>query len=135
MIMEEKHNNATSQRPEGARPLDAAIVPVDIPKYINLIKQEQAYHKNGKNAITVFKSDNITITLIALKEGQNFHPGHQESKAIMSIHLIIGHLSFESLGAVNTITEGQLLTLHEQLSFNALAVLDSICVLTVFKCP
>lgn len=131
--MEEKYNNATAQRPEGARPLDAAIIPIDIPKYINQLKQEEAYQKNGKNAITVFKSDKITITLIALKEGQNFHPGQSEGMVIMSIHLINGHLSFESLGTVNNIKEGQLLTVHQELSFNALAMSDSICVLTLFK--
>ncbi|HTM99492.1 MAG TPA: hypothetical protein VL088_12135 [Pedobacter sp.] len=131
--MEEKHNNATAQRPEGARPLDAAIIPIDIPKYINQLKQEEAYDKNGKNAITVFKSDRITITLIALKKGQNFHPGPSEVTAIMSIHLINGQLSFESLGTITTVNEGQLLTVHQELSFNALAISDSICVLTLFR--
>ncbi|SFH01994.1 cupin domain-containing protein [Pedobacter insulae] len=131
--MEEKHNNATAQRPAGARPLDAAIIPIDIPKYISELKQEEAYNKNGKNAITVFKSDKITITLIALKEGEDFHPGQSEGEAIMSIQLINGHLSFESLGTVTKLTEGQLLTLHQELSFTALAISDSICLLTLFK--
>ena len=131
--MEEKYNNATGQRPEGARPLDAAIIPIDIPKYINQLRQEEAYQKNGKNAITVFKSDRITITLIALRTGQNFHPGQNNDTAIMSIHLITGHLSFESLDTVNTIKEGELLTLHQQLSFHAVAISDSICLLTLLK--
>ncbi len=131
--MEEKYNNATAQRPDGARPLDAAIIPIDIPKYINQLKQEEAYHKNGKNAITVFKSDKITITLIALKEGQDFHPGQSEGMAIMSIHLITGELAFESMGTLTQVKEGQLLTFHQQLSFTALAHLDTICVLTLFK--
>jgi hypothetical protein len=131
--MEEKYNNATAQRPEGARPLDAAIIPIDIPKYINQLKQEEAYDKNGKNAITVFKSDRITITLIALKAGQDFHPGQSEGTAIMGIHLITGELAFESMGTLTQVKEGQLLTVHQQLSFTALANLDSICVLTLFK--
>lgn len=63
-MMEEKHNYATPQRPEGARPLDAAIIPIQLPKYIVQLKTEEAYHKNGKNAITVFKSDKVTITLL-----------------------------------------------------------------------
>jgi len=131
--MEEKYNNATHQRPEGARPLDAAIIPIDIPKYINQLKTEEAYDKNGKNAITVFKSDRVTITLIALKEEQNFHPGQNDDVAIMSLQLISGHLSFESLGTLVTINEGELLTLHQQLSFNVSAIIDSICLLTLFK--
>ena len=131
--MVEKFNNATPQRPEGARPLDSTLVPVDLPKYIHQLKQEDAYDKNGKNAITVFKSDKVTITLIALKEGQNFHPGQNEETAVMSIYLIKGQLSFESLGQVATIKEYELITLHQQLSFNASAIVDCICLLTLFK--
>lgn len=131
--MQEKYNNATHQRPEGARPLDAAIIPIDIPKYSIQLKEEEAYAKNGKNAITVFKSDRITITLIALKENESFHPGQNEEVAIMSVQLIKGKLSFESLGTITTIQEGELLTLHQQLSFNALALSESICLLTLFK--
>ena len=131
--MEEKHNNSTSQRPEGARALDAAILPIDLPKYISQLKEEEAYDKNGKNAITVFKSDNVTITLIALKDGLNFHPGLNEEIAIMSLYVITGCLSFESSGKVNRVEEGKLITLHQQLSFYASAVLDSICLLTMIR--
>jgi hypothetical protein len=131
--MEEKYNNATAQRPEGARPLDAAVIPIDIPKYINQIKQEEAYDKNGKNAITVFKSDKVTITLIALKAGENFHPGHSDETVIMSIHLLSGDLLFESLDSTTNVKESQIITVHQVLSFKAVAVLDCVCVLTLFK--
>jgi len=131
--MEEKRNNATPQRPEGARPLDAGLIPINIPKYITLIKEEEAYHKNGKNAITVFKSDSLTITLIALKEGENIHPGNEENEATMSLQLITGHLFFESFGNEIALTDGELLTLHQQLSFKAKAITDCICLLTMVK--
>ncbi len=76
IAMEEKHNNATKRRPEGARPLDAGIIPINIPKYIDQLKGEDAYQKNGKNAITVFKSDTVTITLIAMKIDAEFEWDH-----------------------------------------------------------
>ncbi|KQC00811.1 hypothetical protein [Pedobacter sp. Hv1] len=131
--MEEKYNHATPQRPEGARPLDAGIIPIAIPKYIDQIRNEDAYHRNGKNAITVFKSEKITITLIALKAGENIHPGSEENEATMSLQLIDGHLFFESLGNEIELKNGELLTLHQQLSFNAKAIKDSICLLTMVK--
>ncbi len=131
--MDEKHNNATPQRPAGARPLDAGIIPIDIPKYIYQIKTEEAYQRSGKNAITVFKSEKITITLIALKAGVDVHPGSEENEATMSLQLISGHLFFESLGQEIELNDGQLLTLHQQLSFNAKAIKDSICLLTMVK--
>ncbi len=131
--MEEKHNNATPQRPEGARPLDAAIIPISIPKYIEQLKQEDAYHKNGKNAITIFKSAAVTITIIALKAEETIHPGSEENEAIMSLQLINGDLLFESLGNEITLKNGELITLHQQLSFKARATIDSICLLTMIK--
>lgn len=131
--MEEKYNNATPQRPHGARPLDAGLIPINLPRYIEQIKAEHAYQKNGKNAITVFKSDRLTITLIALREGENVHPGSEENMATMSLQLISGTLFFESLGSQIDLNAGELLTLHQQLSFNASAKTDSICLLTMVK--
>lgn len=131
--MEEKHNNATPRRPEGARPLDAGLIPINIPNYIEQIKEEEAYHKKGKNAITVFKSDKLTITLIALKQGENFHPGNEENEATMSLQLLDGDLSFESFGNEIDLQKADLLTLHQQLSFKATAKTDCICLLTMVK--
>jgi len=131
--MEEKHNNATPQRPEGARPLDAGIIPINIPKYIDQIKGEEAYGKNGKNAITVFKSEQVTITLIALKEGEIVRPGSEEGEAIMSLQVIDGNLLFESMGNAVELKKGELLTLHQLLSFKAKAITDCICLLTMVK--
>ncbi|TKC10095.1 hypothetical protein FA048_07760 [Pedobacter polaris] len=131
--MEEKHNNATQRRPEGARPLDAGIIPIHIPKYIEQIKNEEAYHKNGKNAITVFKSDKVTITLIALKKEESFQPGKEENEATMSLQVIKGLIYFESFDHKIDLQEGELVTLHQQLSFKTVALNDTICLLTMVK--
>jgi hypothetical protein len=129
--MEEKHNLSTKQRPEGARPLDAALIPIDINKFSNQIKAEEAYERNGKNAITVFKSEKVTITLIALKADENFHPGKEDNVAIMSLQVISGQLLFESLGNEINLNDGQFLTLHQELSFKATAKTDILCLLTM----
>lgn len=131
--MEEKYNNATPQRPAGTRPLDAAMIPINMQKSIFQIKLEEAYTKNGKNAITLFKSGNTTITLIALKEGQDFHPGNEKNEGMMSLQVINGHLFFETLDQNVDLKEGELLTLHQQLSFKANAIKESICLLTMVK--
>lgn len=131
--MEEKHSNATPQRPDGARALDAAVIPINIPKYIEQIKQETAYDKNGKNAITVFKSEHVTITLIALKELAEFHPGNEENQGIMSLQLISGKILFENNNEIIELTAGELITLHQQISFKANAKVETICLLTMIK--
>lgn len=131
--MEEKFNQATPQRPSGTRPLDAAMIPVDMSKYIKALQAEDAYQKNGKNAITIFKSDRITITLIALKAEQNFQPGQEAGEATMSLQVLSGALSFESMDSLLQLHAGHLLAFNHQLAFNASALEVSICLLTLFK--
>jgi len=131
--MEEKHNNATPQRPEGARPLDANLIPINIEKFVAQIKNEEAYDKNGKNAITVFKSENITITIVALKANEVIHPGKAENCDIITLQILAGQISFSSGDTELQIGEKELLTIHQQLSFNATAKTDTICLLTVVR--
>jgi len=67
--MEEKFNEATQQRPEGDRVMDAAIVTIDLPSFIEKIKQESPWKDKDRNAITVFKTNGMRIVLIALHAG------------------------------------------------------------------
>ena len=131
--MEEKYNNATPQRPDGARALDATVIPINIPKYIEQIKIETAYDKNGKNAITVFKSEHVTITLIALKEEAEFHPGNEENQGVMSLQVISGKILFENNDEKIALSTGELITLHQQISFKVNAKDETICLLTMVK--
>jgi quercetin dioxygenase-like cupin family protein len=131
--MEEKFNYATPQRPEGTRPLDADLLPIDINQYIIQIKEEEAYYKNGKNAITVFKSDKVTITLIALKEGESVHPGSETNEELMTLQLINGELLFQTAESSIELTDGKMAALHQPQSFNIKANKESICLLTMIK--
>ena len=64
--MDEKFNDATKQRPQGERIMDAALVTIDLRSFIRQIKEEQAWKDSDRNAITVFKTDGMRIVLIAL---------------------------------------------------------------------
>lgn len=131
--MEDKYNYATPQRPDGTRPLDGNIIPIDIPKYIHQLIAEEAYKKNGKNAITVFKSDQVTITIVALAQGEMMHPGNEEGFGTMSLQLFEGQIYFESFDREIELNKGSILALHQKLSFKAKALLDTICLLTMVK--
>jgi hypothetical protein len=131
--METKYNQATPQRPEGTRPLDADLIPIDLLKCIDQIKNEQAYAHNGKNALTVFKSNTVTITLIALKANEHIHPGNNEDIAVMTLQVLKGSLSFDNQIDRVDLAEGQLVTLHQKLAFDAIALQESICLLTLVK--
>ncbi len=69
MNMEEKYNSSTTQRPDGDRMIDAALVSIDLPMFIKQIKSEAAWENSDRNAVTVFKTNGVRIVLIALHEG------------------------------------------------------------------
>ena len=131
--MEEKHNNATPQRPAGNRTLDAQLVMVDLPRFIKEIQNESAYHENGKNAMTVFKSEQVTITLLALKKEEKFQSGSEEKHLLMSLHVLEGSLSFVVNGVEEYLSDGQLLNYHYDYPFKAIAYSNCVCLLTVIK--
>jgi hypothetical protein len=131
--MEEKHNNATPQRPEGARALNASVLPIDMLKFIEQIKNEEAYLKNEKNAITVLKTKQVTVTIVALKPGEMLHPGNEEGVGMLILQVIDGYITFESRGERAELRKGYLLSLNDHLSFTARAKEESICLLTLFK--
>ena len=60
--MDEKFNDATQQRPQGERIMDAALVTIDLSNFTKQIREEQAWKDSDRNAITVFKTDSMRIT-------------------------------------------------------------------------
>ncbi|MNK51691.1 hypothetical protein D3C87_706090 [compost metagenome] len=131
--MEEKFNNATPQRPTGHRPLDGQLLTVDLPRVIKEIRNEAAYHENGKNAITVFKSEHATTTLVALKKDEKVQSGSEEKHLVMSLYVIEGELSFFANEKQEYLSEGQLLSYHYDYPFQAMAHTECVCILTVIK--
>src|SRR5258705_4465055 len=67
--MEIKRNEATLNRPEGDRVLDAPYVFMDTHDFIKQLKDEDAWEKNDRNGITIFKTDNLTTVLTCLHKG------------------------------------------------------------------
>jgi len=64
--MEIKRNEATLNRPEGDRVLDAPYVFMDLDEFIKQLKDEEAWDKNDRNGITIFKTDNLSTVLTCL---------------------------------------------------------------------
>lgn len=109
------------------------MLAIDLLKYIAQLKQEEAYCKNEKNAITVLKTKQVTVTIVALKPGEMVHPGNEEGVGILILQVIDGYITFESRGERAELRKGYLLSLNDHLSFTARAKEESICLLTLFK--
>ena len=127
--MEEKYNEATPQRPEGDRPLDAPLVTIDLPLFIKQIRLEPSWKDSKRNAITVFKSAGLRIVLIALHEGTEM--ARHTADGIISVQVIEGQIQFNTDKQSVELSKGQMLALHEQIPHSVKAVKETIFLLTL----
>ena len=125
-----KFNEATKNRPAGDRILDAPQLYVDIEKHVEILKEEEAWQKNDRNAMTVFKSDNVSIVLVALHGGATMLP--QEIGLLVTAQVLEGSISFESSQGIKNLKENNIVVLHSNEPFNATAIEDTILLLTLF---
>lgn len=129
--MEEKHNEATINRPEGDRPIDSPLLLIDLPLYIKQIKNEEAWKKNDRNAITVFKTESMRIVLIALHADAEMQT--HSAEGVISVQVIDGKIKFIADIASVEVSKGQVVTLHSGLSHSVQAVEETIVLLTIAR--
>ena len=113
-------NESTPQRPEGERTVDAPLVTIDLPRFMEQIKKEPAWLNGPRNAITVFKSEHLRLVLIALHSGAEL-PTHTASGTI-SVHVLEGRIQFGTATESVQLEKGQLVTLHEKIPHSVLAL-------------
>jgi quercetin dioxygenase-like cupin family protein len=127
----ERHNEATANRPEGDRPVDAPLLLVNIPDLIKQIKKEKAWDKNDRNAIAVFKSDKMSIILVALHKKAEMTTERPEN--IFSVQLLDGKLKLHTDAKTINVRKEELFVLHANIPYKIEAVRKSIFLLTVVE--
>ncbi|HEY4936089.1 MAG TPA: cupin domain-containing protein [Puia sp.] len=127
--MEEKFNDSTEQRPDGERSIDANLVTINLPLFIEQIKQESTWTESDRNAITVFKTDGLRIVLIALHEGAEMVK--HIAKGLISVQVLEGRLQFNTDHQSVELNCGQMLALHERIPHSVLAKKETVFLLTL----
>ena len=127
--MEIKYNQATAQRPEGDRSLDAALVSIDLPAYVKQIREESTWQESDRNAITVFKTNGLRIVLIALHKGAEM--ARHTADGIISVQVLEGQMQFNTDWRSIELSKGQMLALHERIPHSVLALKETIFLLTL----
>ena len=126
--MENKRNEATQNRPEGDRVLDAPYVFVNIPEFIRQLKSEEAWQKNDRNGITVFKTDRVTMVVTCL-----------HAKAVLKNNLVDGIFTIKVLEGIIRVTTpdgdvdmqaNQVMAFHQLVDHSIVALMDSVLLLT-----
>ena len=126
--MENKRNEATLNRPEGDRVLDAPYVFINIAEFIHQVKSEEAWQKNDRNGITVFKTGRVTMVLTCL-----------HAKAILKDTLVDGIFTVQVIeGIVRVKTPdgdvdmqaNQIMAFHQLVDNSIEALTDSVLLFT-----
>ncbi len=131
--MEIKANEATGQRPEGDRILNAPLVEMDLNTFIEQLKNETTWKESDRNSITIFKSDHMTIVLIGLH--QNAYLKTHTAKGDIIVQVLEGKINFTALERTTALDKGQMLTLHANIPHSALALKESFFMLTMIVSP
>jgi quercetin dioxygenase-like cupin family protein len=127
--MDVKYNKSTELRPEGGRLMDAPVVPIDIPDFLNQIKNEPAWQDSDRNAMAVYKTYGMRIVLIALHKDSVMEK--HTTNGVVSVQVLDGEIKFDTEGKSYNLKKGQLITLHRNIAHTVSATEESVFLLTV----
>jgi len=126
--MENKRNEATLNRPEGDRVIDAPYVFINLPEYIRQLKSEEAWQKNDRNGITVFKTGRVTIVLTCLHAKAELKDVLVDG--IFTIHVLEGIVRVTSPDGEVDMQANQVMAFHQLVDHSIVAQMDSVLLLT-----
>lgn len=124
-----KYNESTELRPDGDRILDAPVVPIDIPDFLKQIKNETAWEKSDRNAMTVYKTEGMHMVLVALHKDAVLEK--HTTNGIVSVQVLEGELKFTAEGKSHRLAKGQVIALHKNIAHSVIAAKESVFLLTV----
>lgn len=127
--MTNKSNEATPLRPEGDRPLNAALVEMNLNQFIDQIKSETTWAESDRNSITLFKSHSMRIVLMGLHEQAELKT--HKANGIISVQVIEGKINFNTEQQEVTMEKGQMIALQENILHSVKAKTDSFFLLTL----
>lgn len=127
--MENKSNDATPQRPEGNRVLNAQLVEMSLYKFIDQIKNESTWIESDRNSVTIFKSETMRIVLMGLHENTELKP--HKANGVISVQVLEGKIKFITDQQSSLLEKGQMVALQENIIHSVKAVTESFFLLTL----
>ena len=124
-----KSNDATPQRPDGDRILDAELVLMNLNKAQEQIKSESAWLNSDRNAITLFKSEGLRIVLMALHTDAELKA--HKAPGIITVQVLEGEIKFKTANQESNLAKGEMLTLHKGITHSVLALKEAVFLLTI----
>lgn len=125
-----KFNEATPKR-MGDHLLDAPAVQVDLAAFKVQLEAEPSWQENDRNAITLFKTDGLSLVMTALHEGAKMEENILDSR--LCIQVLEGHIQVKTSVQSHDLAQGEVLVLHEGIPHSLNALVDSTVLFTVAR--
>jgi quercetin dioxygenase-like cupin family protein len=127
--MEQKYNEATKLRPQGDRLIDGPLVKIDVPTFMQILRDEKTWEESDRNAITVFKTNAMRIVLMALHQGAEIN--RHAAAGILNIQVLTGRILINTDIQSVDLEQGQILTLHKNIIHSVIAIEETFFLLTL----
>lgn len=127
--MENKSNDATPQRPEGERVLNASLVEMNLQEFIKQIKTETTWTDSDRNSITIFKSETMRIVIIGLHKNAELKP--HKANGVISVQVLEGNINFMADQQSSLMEKGQMIALQGNITHSVKALTESFFLLTL----
>jgi quercetin dioxygenase-like cupin family protein len=127
MFMEIKRNDATLNRPDGDRVLDAPYVFMDLDDFIKQLKEEEAWDKNDRNGITIFKTDNLTTVLTCLHKDAAIEENSVDG--LFQVQVLDGKVRITTDDGDTEMKQGEMMVFHPNVQHNIKALKKSTLLL------
>lgn len=127
--MEAIINEIAIERNEQERIIDATMVYVNLPHFIRKIKQEEAWQKNDRNAITLLKTNFLRIVLIALHKGAILKK--HTVPQMLSVQVLEGKMKFITDVQTIELAAGDVIALYDGIAHTVVATEETVFLLTL----
>ncbi|MEO5947394.1 MAG: cupin domain-containing protein [Chitinophagaceae bacterium] len=127
--MENKSLDATSQRPEGNRVLNAQLVEMNLNEFIDQLKTETTWAESDRNSVTIFKSETMRIVLMGLHQNAELIP--HKANGVISVQVLEGKINFATEEKSSLLEKGQMIALKENITHSVKALTESFFLLTL----
>lgn len=111
------------------RVIDATMVHVNLPHFIKQIKEEETWHKNDRNAITLLKTNFLRIVLIALHKGAILKK--HSVPQMLCVHVLEGKMQFITDVQTVELRAGDMISLYEGIEHTVVATEETVFLLTL----
>lgn len=107
------------------------MVDINLNDFIKIIKEEPTWKDSDKNSITVYKTDGLSVVLIALHRGAELK--RHTAAGIITVQVLDGRIRFDTDEGSSEMGKGEMLALHERIPHAVFAMEESVFLLTHAK--